>query len=175
MRVVDLLKEQELIKAKYFVETEEGFILKVDDEDDTELLSEQICKHYEEVSNALRRYMEIEDLLNVSYANTVIHVMGYDFTVATGLKLLREMEQVERDPITGKIIIETHPLGVFLSLCSTPCKFTYSSKSRKYLDPLNLQEDTVIEDVLYKVEEFLIELKYAIEKSNNEIEVEEPC
>ena len=175
MRVVDLLKEQEHIKAKYFTETEQGFILKVDDEDDTSYLNEQICRRYEEVSNALRRYMEIEDLLNVSYANTVIHVMGYDFTVATGLKLLREMEQVERDPITGKIIIETHPLGVFLSLCSTPCKFTYSSKSRKYLDPLNLQEDTVIEDVLYKVEEFLIDLKYAIEKSNNEIEVEEPC
>ena len=175
MKVVDLLKEQELIKAKYFVETEEGFILKVDDEDDTELLSEQICKHYEEVSNALRRYMEIEDLLNVSYANTVIHVMGYDFTVATGLKLLRELKQVERDPITGKIIIETHPLGIFLSMCSTPCKFTYSSKSRKYLDPLKLQENIIIEDVLYKVEEFLIELKYAIEKSNNEIEVEEPC
>ena len=175
MKVVDLLKEQELIKAKYFVETEEGFILKVDEEDDTELLSEQICKHYEEVSNALRRYMEIEDLLSVSNANTVIHVMGYHFSVATGIKLLRELKQVERDPITGKIIIETHPLGVFLSLCSTPCKFTYSNKSRKYLDPLNLQEDTVIEDVLYKVEEFLIELKYAIEKSNNEIEVEEPC
>lgn len=175
MRVVDLLKEQELIKAKYFVETEQGFIIEVDEDEDTQYLSEQVCKHYEEVSNALRRYMEIEDLLNASYANTVIHVMGYHFTVATGLKLLREMEQVEREPITGKIIIETHPLGVFLSMCSTPCKFTYSSKPRKYLDPMNLQENIIIEDVLYKVEEFLIELKYAIEKSNNEIEVEESC
>ena len=175
MRVVDLLKEQELIKAKYFTETEQGFIIEVDEDEDTQYLSEQICKHYDEVSNALKRYLEIEDILNKTYANTVIHVMGYDFTVATGLKLLREMEQVERDPITGKIIIETHPLGVFLSLCSTPCKFTYSSKSRKYLDPLKLQENIIIEDVLYKVEEFLIELKYAIEKSNNEIEVEESC
>ena len=171
MKVVDLLKEQELIKAKYFTETEEGFILKVDDEDDSELLSDQICRHYDEVSDALKRYMEIEDLLNVSYANTVIRVMEASFSVATGLKLLREMEQVEREPITGKYIINAHPMGVFLSMCSTTCKFTYSNKPRKYLDPLNLQDDTVIEDVLYKVEEFLIELKYAIEKSNNETEV----
>lgn len=175
MRVIDLLMEQELIKAKYFTETEQGFIIEVDDEDDTELLSEQICKHYDEVSNALKRYLEIEDILNASYANTVIHVMGYHFSVATGIKLLRELKQVERDPITGKIIIETHPLGVFLSLCSTPCKFTYSSKSRKYLDPLKLQENIIIEDVCFKEDEFLIQLKYAIEKSNNEIEVEEPC
>ena len=62
MKVVDLLKEQELLKAKYFAETEQGFILEVEEGQDTEYLSEQIKKHYEEVSNALNRYMEIEDM-----------------------------------------------------------------------------------------------------------------
>ena len=171
MKVIDLLKEQELIIARYFTETEEGFIIEVSDGQDTQYLSNQICKRYREVSEALKRYMEIEDLLNTSYANTFIHVMGYHFSVATGLKLLKDMERVEREPITGKYVVNTHPLGIFLSMCSVPCKFNYSFQPRTYVDPLGFKEDTIIEDVCYKIEEFLIQLKYAIEKSNNETEV----
>ena len=105
MKVVDLYKEQELIKAKYFLETEQGFILEVDESQDTPYLSDQIRRHYREVSDALKRYMEIEDLLSISYANTYITVMGYRFTVATGLKLLQDMEQAKREPVTGNYIV----------------------------------------------------------------------
>lgn len=171
MKVVDLLKEQELIKAKYFTETEQGFILEVAEGQDTSYLSDQICKHYREVSDALKRYMEIEDLLSISYAKTYLNVMGYQFTVATGLKLIQDMEHVKREPITGKYIVNNHPMGLFLSMCSAPLKFNYCCEPRKYIDPLGLKEDTVVEDVLYKVEEFLIQLKYDIEKSNNETEI----
>ena len=171
LKVVDLLKEQELIKAKYFIETEQGFIVEVSEGQDTPYLSEQICQHYDEVYKALKRYMEIEDMLNASYAKTYIEVLGYHFSVATGLKLLKDMERVEREPITGKYVVNTHPLGIFLSMCSVPCKFNYSFQPRTYVDPLGFKEDTIIEDVCYKIEEFLIQLKYAIEKSNNETEV----
>lgn len=171
VKVADLLKEQELIKAKYFTETEHPFILAAVEGQDRAYVSDQICRHYEEVSEALRRYMEIEDLLNVSYANTFIDVLGYRFTVATGLKLLRDMEQVEREPFTGKFVINNHPMGIFLSMCSPSCKYTYADEPREYLDPLGLEGDTVIEDVCCKTEEFLIELKYAIEKSNHEAEI----
>lgn len=171
LKVVDLLKEQELIKAKYFIETEQGFIVEVSEGQDTPYLSEQICQHYDEVYKALKRYMEIEDMLNASYAKTYIEVLGYRFTVATGLNLLRDVEQVKRDPFSGKLAISTHPLGIFLSMCSVPCKFNYSFQPRTYVDPLGFKEDTIIEDVCYKIEEFLIQLKYAIEKSNNETEV----
>jgi len=171
LKVVDLFKEQELIKAKYFLETEQGFILEADESQDTSYLSDQIRRHYKEVSDALKRYMEIEDLLSISYAKTYITVMGYRFTVATGLKLLQDMEQAKREPVTGNYIVNTHPMGIFLSMCSVPCKFCYSCQPKKYLDPLELEGDTVIEDVSYKIEEFLIQLKYEIEKSNNETEV----
>ncbi len=171
MKVIDLLKEQELIKAKYFTETEQPFILKATDGQDISYLSKQICRHYKELSEQLKRYMEIEDLLRNSDAKTFIKVLGYQFTVATGLKLLREMEQVKRDPITGRIVIDTHPMGVFLSMCSAPCKFIYSSEPINYVDPLGFAGDTVIEDVLFKEEEFLIQLRYAIKKSNNETEI----
>lgn len=170
MKVADLLKEQELLKAKYFTETEQPFIIEVTEED-TSYLSSQICEHYREVSKALKRYMEIEDLLCTSYASTFISVLGYSFTVATGLKLLQEMEQIKREPYTNKYILNTHPFGVFLSMCSVPCKFNYSYEPRKYVDLLGLEDNTVIEDVNYKIEEFLIHLRYAIEKSNNETDI----
>ena len=43
MKIADLLKEQELIEAKYFAEVEEGFIIPVYEGEDTSYLSEQIC------------------------------------------------------------------------------------------------------------------------------------
>lgn len=171
MKVVDLLKEQELLKAKYFAETEQGFILEVEEGQDTEYLSEQIKKHYEEVSNALNRYMEIEDILSKVYASTYIQVLGHQFTVATGIKLLHEMTQVVKEPVTRHIVTNYHPMSIFLSMCSAPSNFYYSSRKRGYLDPLGLKEDLIIEDVLYKVEEFLTHLRYAIEKSIQETEV----
>lgn len=170
-KVVDLLREQELLKAKYFRETEQPFILYVVEGQDTEYLNNQIVQHHKEVSEALERYMEIEDILNMSYASTFLEVLGYKFSVATGLKLLQDMEQVKREPITGKYIINTHPLGLFLSMCSVPCKFNYTCEPRKLVDPLGLNTETIIEDVNYKIEEFLIELKYAIEKSNRETDI----
>lgn len=45
---------------------------------------------------------------------------------------------------------------VFLFMCSVLCKFKYSSKSRKYFDTLDLEEGTTIEEVCYKLDEFLI-------------------
>lgn len=170
-KVVDLLKEQELIKAKYFIETEQGFIVEVSEGQDTPYLSDQIYLRHKEMHEALERYIEIEDILNASYAKTYIEVLGYRFTVATGLNLLRDVEQVKRDPFSGKLVVSTHPLGIFLSMCSVPCKFNYSKQPRTYVDPLGFEDDTIIEDVCYKIEEFLIQLKYAIEKSNNETEI----
>ena len=60
---------------------------------------------------------------------------------------------------------------LFLSMCSVPCKFNYTCEPRKLVDPLGLNTETIIEDVNYKIEEFLIELKYAIEKSNRETDI----
>lgn len=175
MKVVDLIKEQKLILAKYFTEVEEGFIIEVNENDNTSYLSEQICMRYKEVSDALKRYMEIDDKLNKVYSNTYIQVLDYKLSLLTGVKLLEKLGQgdneVLRDPATGKLIEKVHPMGVFLNMCSIPCKYTYSNKPREYLDPLGLADSIVIEDVLYKLEEFLIQLDCVIDKAINEIEV----
>lgn len=170
-KVIDLLREQDLIKAKYFIETEQPFIVQVTEGQDEAYLKEQVQMHYEEVSQALERYMEIEDLLSVSYANTFVEVMGYRFTVATGVKLLQEIEHVKRNPFNGNYMIDNHPMGIFLSMCSVSFKVDYAYEPRRFVDPVGLVGDTVIEDMSYKVEEFLIQLKYAIQKSNYETEV----
>ena len=87
MKVVDLIKEQKLILAKYFTEVEEGFIIEVNENDNTSYLSEQICMRYKEVSDALKRYMEIDDKLNKVYSNTYIQVLDYKLSLLTGVKL----------------------------------------------------------------------------------------
>lgn len=165
MTIADLIKEQELLRAQYFSD-DQPFILEVNDPQSKQYLSEQICQHYEEVSKALNRYMEIEDLLSHAYAKTVITVMGYPFTMATGLRILQDIEQVKRDPVTGDLRITTHPIGIFLSMCSVPDKYVYTNEPKDYVDPLSLLENTVLEDVCYKIDKFLIELKYAIENAN---------
>ena len=173
MKIADLLKEQELIEAKYFAEVEEGFIIPVYEGEDTSYLSEQICKRYTEMSNALKRYLQIDDILNEVYAKTFIQVLEYKISMTTGLRLLKDLgsENVERDPATGKLFVKTHPLGIFLNMCSVPFKYVYSAQPIEYLDPLRLSDSIVIEDVLYKLEEFLIQLKHAVDKAIYETEV----
>ena len=45
---------------------------------------------------------------------------------------------------------------------------SYAKQPRFFVDPMELEDDTVIEAVDSKVERFLIKLKYQIQKSNYE-------
>lgn len=104
------------------------------------------------------------------YAEYTIVIQRFRFTVATGLRLLKEMEVVDHDKITGHLIISSHPMAVFLNKCYGG-QMNYLSEDTYVLDPNGLIGNMSIEDVSYRVEEFKIELKYAIEKFNLETEV----
>ncbi|MGN0483129.1 MAG: hypothetical protein ACI4HI_06235 [Lachnospiraceae bacterium] len=160
-KVIDLLEEQELLKARFFAETERKFVFEETEEMDLELLDSEVCKNYHEMENALKRYLEIEDRLNRSYAKCYIRVFGYRFSVATGLEILHDLLGTP---------LRTHPIGVFLSMCSVSDKTAYAKQPRFFVDPMELEDDTVIEAVDSKVERFLIKLKYQIQKSNYENE-----
>ena len=169
VKVVDLLKEQELLKAEFFASDDVPFIVRSTEK--SKYLENQIVSHYNEVSEALRRYLEIEDILSGIYAEYTIQVLGYPrFTVATGLKILREMEHIDRDKLTGRLIISDHPMSVFLNKCYAG-QMNYLPEETVVLDPNELLGDSTIEDVSYKVEQFKTELGYAIQKFNNETEV----
>lgn len=165
VKVIDLLKEQELLKAKYFDSDDIPFIVRHTEKN--EFIEKQMVSHYKEVSNALKRYLQIEDILNGVYAEYTIVIQGFRFTVATGLRLLKEMEMVDHDKITGHLIISSHPMAVFLNKCYGG-QMNYLPENTYVLDPNDLLGDMTIEDVSYRVEEFRVELKYAIEKFNNE-------
>lgn len=168
IKVVDLLKEQELLQAKYFASDDVPFIVRHTEKN--EFMENQIVSHYQEVSNALKRYLEIEDTLSAVYAEYTIPIQGFRFTVATGIKLLSEMERVDHDKITGYLIISRHPMAVFLNKCYAG-QMNYLSEDTHILDPNGLLGNMTIEDISYRVEKFKIELKYAIEKFNLETEV----
>lgn len=170
VKVVDLLKEQELLKAKYFASDDVPFIIRSSEEND--YLEKQMVKHYDEVSDALLRYLEIEDILSVVYAEYTIQVLGYPrITVATAIKILKEMEFIDKDKLSGHLIVSQHPMAVFLNKCYAG-QMNYLPEEVKVLDPNDLlDDDTCIEDVSYKVEQFKVELGYALEKFYNETEV----
>lgn len=166
IRVVDLLKEQEMLKAKYFASDDVPFIIRSSEEN--KYLESQMVRHYNEVSDALQRYLEIEDILNAVYAEYTIQVLRYPrFTVATGIKIQKEMEFIDKDKLSGHLIVSQHPMAVFLNKCYAG-QMNYLPEDSQVLDPNGLLGDRTIEDVSYRVEEFRVELKYAIEKFNNE-------
>ena len=123
MKVCHLLDEQKYLEKKYFSDDYDFY----DDDDQSE--------KYEEVFSALQRYMQIEDRLNNMYANSFITVLGYCFTVATGLNIIQRIEGVCHDPVTGELEISTHPVGIFLSMCSSRTQ-DIDSKLKKFLDEL---------------------------------------
>ena len=170
VKVIDLLKEQELLKAKYFASEDVPFIVRSSEEN--KYLESQMIRHYNEVSDALQRYLEIEDMLSAVYAEYTIQVLEYPrFTVATGIKILKEMEFIDKDKLSGHLIISQHPMAVFLNKCYAN-QINYLPEEVKVLDPNELlDDDTCIEDISYKVEQFKIELGYALEKFYNETEV----
>lgn len=135
MKVCRLLDEQKYLEQKYFSED-----ISFGDEQST---------RYKEVSKALLYYLQIEDKLNNMYANSFITVSGYCFTVATGLNILRRIEGVCHDPVTGELEISTHPIGIFLSMCSSRTQ-----------------------DIDLKLEQFLDELRGEIERFNIETEID---
>lgn len=169
VKVVDLLKDQELLKAKYFASDDVPFIIRSTKEN--KYLESQMIQHFDEVSDALERYLEIEDILNSLYAEYTVSVLGFpSITVATGIKILKEMEHIDKDKLTGHLIISDHPMSVFLNKCYGG-QLNYLPDETVVIDPNNLLGDSTIEDVSYKVEQFKIELGYAIEKFKNETEL----
>ena len=108
-------------------------------------------------------------LLVVLLQNTV-KVRGYRFSVATGLKILKELEEVKIDPTTGHICIVSHPLAVFLSKC---CASTYGfgMEDSSFIDPMHLMSNEAVEDVCWRVSQFKTELKYALERFSYETTV----
>ena len=135
MKVCRLLDKKKYLENKYF-------------SDDISFDDEQ-SPRYKEVSKALQYYLQIEDKLNNMYANSFITVSGYCFTVATGLNILQRIEGVYHDPVTGELEISTHPIGIFLSMCSSRTQ-----------------------DIDSKLEQFLDELRNEIERFNIETEID---
>lgn len=168
LKVVDLLQEMELLKAQFFADDDVPFIVRGKAEN--KYLESQMVAHYNEVSKALKRYLMIEDILSGIYAEYTIEVQGYRFSVATGIKLMKEMQVIDHDRVTGHLILSQHPMAIFLNKCYAG-SMNYLSEETKILDPNGLLGDTAIEDIIYRVDAFLIELKYAIEKFNLETEV----
>ena len=164
LKVVDLLKEQELLQAKFFASDDVPFIVRYTEKN--EFMEEQMAAHYQEVSNALKMYLATEDILSAVYAEYTIKVQGFRFTVATGIKLLKEMEVIDYDRLTGHLLLSQHPMAVFLNKCYGG-QMNYLPEETKVLDPNGLLGNIIIEDVACRVKEFKTELKYAIEKFNN--------
>ena len=161
LKVVDLLKEQELLKAKYFASDDVPFIVKYAEEN--KYLESQMVAHYQECKKALEKYLKIEDILSGIYAEYTIEVMGFRFTVSTGVQLLRELQSVDHDKLTGHLIVSTHPMCIFLNKCYGG-NMNYLPSENVILDPNHLLGDTIIEDVMWKADEFLIELGNAIQR-----------
>lgn len=172
MKVVDLLKEQNVLKLKYFnncaclVEPVDEFESAVEKSQ----ASERIIKRHAETEKALKRYNELSDRLNVSNANTYIEVMGYRLSVASALDCLRS---IETNPMTLAFGSLPSPMTVIQHSITTYLDMTNVSQDNfdieRWLDPLHVVKcDGELKSV---IGEFQLELRCAITKSDCVTEV----
>ena len=171
MKVVDLLKEQKLLKRKYFnncaclIEP----VYEYASEQEKSQARERIVKCHSETKKALERYNELADRLHISNANTYVEVMGYRLSVASALECLRS---IKTNPLTlafGSMpppsTVVQHPITTYIDMMNVSGEHF---DSENWIDPLHVIKSDQRPNTV--IGEFELELECAITKSNCETE-----
>lgn len=165
VKVIDLLRERELIELKYFTGIHNPCVEDVDKEmsptEKSQIINNLVMK-YHMAEEQLKKYLELSDKLHESNARTYIEILGYPMTVQTALEVLA------RSGITANPLMylpsaeKCHPLTWFREIGTFPDIVVDEHLER--LDPMHLCEDVL--NKANPLEELKMELSYAIKISN---------